>query len=374
MKELQKIAAYRQWLIGLKSSIQKSQIKAAISVNSQLIMLYWNLGKEIIEKQEKAAWGSGFIDQLSKDLKNEFPEMGGFSKRNLEFIKQWVGFYNSENLNTKQLVSQLNKNKKQFPKQVVSEIEDTNKKDEIESYFFTIPWGHHILIIQKIKSIAIAKFYIQQTIKNNWSRNILGFQIESELHNRQGKAVNNFKTTLPQPQSDLANQLLKDPYNFDFLCLTQAYNERDIENALTENITKFLLELGKGFAFVGKQYLLKLGEKDYYIDLLFYHLKLRCYVVIELKAVDFDSAFTGKVNFYLNVINKEIKDKTDNPTIGIIICKNKNIIEAEYALEGINNPIGISEYEFNKLLPENYKGSLPTIEDIEFELNKTDNK
>ena len=369
MKQLQKSAEYKQWLMGLKTSIQKSQIKAAMAVNSQLIMLYWNLGKEIIEKQEKASWGSGFIDLLSKDLKNEFPEMGGFSAYNLRMCKSFYSFY-SENEIWEQPVLKLPSTKKS----VINDLiwEQPVPKNILE--IFSIPWGHHLLILKKIKTITTAKFYIQQTIKNNWSRSILSIQIETELHKRLGKAVNNFKTTLPQPQSDLANQLLKDPYNFDFLALTKKYNERDIENALTENITKFLLELGKGFAFVGKQYLLQLGDKDYYIDLLFYHLKLKCYIVIELKATDFEPEFTGKVNFYLNVINKELKDKTDNPTIGIIICKNKNTIEAEYALEGINNPIGISEYEFNKLLPENYKGSLPTIEDIEFELNKiTDN-
>lgn len=365
MEKLYKTKEYKEWLISLKSSIQKSQIKAAMAVNSQLIMLYWNLGKEIIEKQEKAKWGSGFIDQLSKDLKNEFPDMGGFSAYNLRMCKSFYSFY-TEKIIVEQVAPKLALNSNL--KQQEQFLEQPVPKTILE--IFSIPWGHHLLILKKVKNNTTAKFYIQQTIKNNWSRSILSFQIETELHNRLGKAVNNFKITLPQPQSDLANQLLKDPYNFDFLALTKKHNERDIENALTENITKFLLELGKGFAFVGKQYLLKLGDKDYYIDLLFYHLKLRCYVVIELKAKDFEPEFTGKVNFYLNVINKELKDKADNPTIGIIICKNKNIIEAEYALEGINNPIGISEYEFNKLLPENYKGSLPTIEDIEFELNK----
>lgn len=354
---------YRNWLLELKNKIQKSQIKASLAINRELIQLYWELGEQIVEKQETAKWGSGFIDQLSKDLKAEFPDVGGFSVSNLKYCKQFYLFYSSV------LIRQ----------QVVGELETSNnqqltKRQQTVSKFndelFNIPWGHHITIIQKIKNTQEATFYIQKTIENNWSRSILLHQIESNLYERQGKAVNNFTATLPQPQSDLANQLLKDPYQFDFLQLTEKYNERDLEKALTHQITEFLLELGAGFSFVGKQYPIYLGEKEYFIDLLFYHLKLRCFVVIELKVVDFEPEFAGKLNFYLNIIDDHLKHETDQPSIGIIICKTKDNLEAEYALRGIEKPIGISEYDLKKILPENLKGSLPTIEEIEAELNK----
>lgn len=354
---------YKSWLFGLKIKIQQSQIKASLAVNRELIQLYWELGQQIVEKQETAKWGSGFIDQLSKDLKAEFPNIGGFSVSNLKYCKQFFLFYNSN----------------QIRQQLVDEFETTNNQQLIKSQqaalqldneLFKIPWGHHIVIIQKIKNTQEAIFYIQKTIENNWSRSILLHQIESNLYERQGKAVNNFIATLPQSQSDLANQLLKDPYQFDFLQLTEKYNERDLEKALIQQITEFLLELGAGFSFVGKQYPIYLGEKEYFIDLLFYHLKLRCFVVIELKVVEFQPEFAGKLNFYLNVVDEKLKHETDQPTIGIIICKTKDNLEAEYALRGIEKPIGISEYDLRKILPEKLKGSLPSIEEIEAELNK----
>lgn len=353
---------YKSWLLGLKIKIQQSQIKASLAVNRELIQLYWELGQQIVEKQETAKWGSGFIDQLSKDLKAEFPNIGGFSVSNLKYCKQFFLFYSSN----------------QIRQQLVDEFETTNNQQLIKSQqaalqlgdeLFKIPWGHHIVIIQKIKNTQEAIFYIQKTIENNWSRSILLHQIESNLYERQGKAVNNFIATLPQSQSDLANQLLKDPYQFDFLQLTEKYNERDLEKALIQQITEFLLELGAGFSFVGKQYPIYLGEKEYFIDLLFYHLKLRCFVVIELKVVEFQPEFAGKLNFYLNVVDEKLKHETDQPSIGIIICKTKDNLEAEYALRGIEKPIGVSEYDLKKILPENLKGSLPTIEEIEAELN-----
>lgn len=368
MNELLTDKNYKNWLVELKSKIQQSQIKAALTVNSQLIQLYWDLGKQIVEKQETAKWGSGFIKQLSKDLKEEFPDMKGFSKRNLEIIRQWVLFYQEEFVIAKQVVSQL---------QIAENTEVTKVAQvapELQNQFFMIPWGHHIMIMQKIKNVPEAVFYIRETVSNNWSRAVLLHQIESNLYERQGKAVSNFHATLPEPQSDLANQLLKDPYVFDFLQLTEKYNERDLEKSLTHHITQFLLELGAGFSFVGKQYEVSVGDKDYFIDLLFYHLKLRCFVVIELKVVDFQPEFAGKLNFYLNVIDDKMKHADDQPTIGIIICKTKNSIEAEYALKGIEKPIGISEYELNKVLPDELKSSLPSIEEIENELSKLTNE
>lgn len=366
MNELLNDHDYKNWLIELKSNIQQNQIKAALAVNSQLIQLYWDLGRQITEKQETAKWGSGFIDQLSKDLREEFPDMKGFSKQNLYRVKNFYLYYFQHFTNVAQVARQLeNPNQPQ----VVSKLEKAEQVvPENAALLFQIPWGHQILIIEKIKNVSEAIFYIKETIKNNWSRAVLVHQIESNLYERQGKAVSNFQNTLPKPQSDLADQLLKDPYNFDFLQMTADYNERDLEKSLTQYITDFLLELGAGFAFVGKQYALTLGEKEYFIDLLFYHLTLRCYVVIELKVVEFKTEFAGKLNFYLNVIDAQLKHESDKPTIGLIICKTKDNIEAEYALKGIEKPIGISEYELNKILPDELKSSLPSIEEIENEL------
>ncbi len=365
MNELLNNHDYKNWLIDLKSTIQQRQIKAALAVNSQLIQLYWDLGKQITEKQENAKWGSGFIDQLSKDLRNEFPDMKGFSVDNLAYFKVFYRFY-KDYLISEQVVRKL---ENPIMNQAISQIEKSAQVvSKLHNELFMIPWGHHLVILKKIKNQPEAIFYIKETIKNNWSRAVLVQQIESDLYERQGKAVSNFQTALPKPQSDLANQLLKDPYNFDFLQMTADHNERDLEKSLTNHITDFLLELGAGFAFVGKQYAVNLGEKEYFIDLLFYHLSLRCYVVIELKVVEFQPEFAGKLNFYLNVIDAQLKHEHDQPTIGLIICKTKDNIEAEYALKGIEKPIGISEYELNKILPDELKSSLPSIEEIENEL------
>jgi predicted nuclease of restriction endonuclease-like (RecB) superfamily len=362
MNELLLNYDYKNWLTELKSTIQQSQIKAALAVNSQLIQLYWNLGRQITEKQENAKWGSGFIDQLSKDLRTEFPDMKGFSRSNLFAIRKFYHYFRS-----KKIVQQVDG---QFENVKIQQVDGQFENAEILALCCQIPWLHNIVIIEKIKDVSEAIFYVKETIKNNWSRAVLVHQIESNLYERQGKAISNFQNTLPKPNSDLANQLLKDPYNFDFLTMTAGYNERDLEKSLTQYITDFLLELGAGFAFVGKQYPITLGDKEYFIDLLFYHLILRCYVVIELKVVDFKPEFAGKLNFYLNVIDDKLKHEHDQPTIGLIICKTKDNIEAEYALKGIEKPIGISEYELKKILPNELKNSLPSIEEIENELRK----
>jgi predicted nuclease of restriction endonuclease-like (RecB) superfamily len=376
MSELLKNNDYKNWFVDLKQKIQQSQIKAALAVNSQLILLYWDLGKQIVEKQENSKWGSGFIDQLSKDLKLEFPDMGGFSSSNIYAIIKFYKFYNQKNLISEQVVLKL-KNEivhqvdGKLENEIVRQVDGETIQVILLKLCTQIPWLHNIVIIEKTKEIEKILFYIQQTIKNNWSRAVLLHQIESNLYNRQGKAVNNFALTLPKPQSDLANEIMKDPYSFHFLQMTEKYNENDLEKALTHNITQFLLELGSGFSFVGKQFPIKLDQKEYRIDLLFYHLKLRCFIVIDLKVVDFEPEFAGKLNFYLNVIDDQMKHESDNPTIGMIICKTKNTIEAEYSLKGIDKPIGISEYELLKILPEKFKGSLPSIEEIENELKNS---
>ena len=334
---------YKDWLVELKSKIRSVQLKAAVAVNSALIEFYWDLGKMITEKQAQTTWGDKLIDQVAKDLKSEFQDMTGLSNSNLKYCKRFYIFY--QYVIGQQPVDQ-------FRQQLVAQI----------------PWGHNILIFSKSSDVEEAMFYVQMTIENSWSRDILGLQIKSSLYQRQGKAIHNFKQTLPDPMSDLAGQLLKDPYNFDFLTLTENYKERELENALVENVTKFLLELGSGFAYVGKQVPLEVGGEEFFIDLLFYHLKLRAYIVIELKVKDFIPEYAGKLSFYLSAANDLLKHPTDNPTIGLLICKNKNDIIAEYALKNINQPIGVTEYQLTKLFPEEFKSSLPSIEEIENEL------
>lgn len=338
---------YKTWLSDLKLRIRQSQLKAAVKVNTELINLYWSMGKDIVEKQEKAKWGDRLIKQLSADLKKEFPDMKGFSERNIKYIRQWYLFYNQEDRIGQQAVAQL-----ELVQQLVAQI----------------PWGHNLTIISKCENIDDALFYIKKTIELGWSREMLKTFLKLNEHQRIGNSATNFSLTLPPIQSDLAQQTLKDPYNFDFLTLTEGYKEQELENALAENITRFLLELGSGFAYVGRQVPLLVGGQEFFIDLLFYHLKLRSYVVIELKAVEFIPEFAGKLSFYLSAVNDLIAHPTDNPTIGLMICKSKNHFIAEYALKNINQPIGVSEYELTKLFPKDFKGSLPTVEEIEAEL------
>ncbi len=360
---------YKNWLYELKQNFRKAQIKAHIKVNSALLEFYWQLGTDIIQKQKEFTWGSGFLQQLSSDLSAEFPDVKGFSYSNLRAVKQWVTFWQQVVAKTEdgicqQLVVKLENKKGQ---QLVSQLENPKTK-QLVSQLTQIPWGHNIAIIQKCKNTDEALFYVQNTLANGISRAVLIHQIESDLYGRSSKAITNFEDTLPPIQSDLAQQITKDPYNFDFLTITNNYKEKELEDALCQNMTKFLLELGNGFAFVGKQYKLNVGDEEFRIDLLFYHLKLRCYVVIELKAVDFKPEFAGKLSFYTTAIDENLKTEQDNTTIGILICKSKNDLVVKYALKNINKPLGVSEYELTKILPENYQSSLPTIEQIEKEL------
>jgi predicted nuclease of restriction endonuclease-like (RecB) superfamily len=329
---------YRAFIQDIKKRVKIAQIKATVSVNQELLRLYWDLAERIVEKQKATAWGDGFLLQMSRDLQAEFPDIKGFSKRNLEFIRQWYQFWAEHSAIAKQLVSQ-------------------------------IPWGHNLVIIRKIKDSEEATFYIQKTVQNGWSRAVLTHQIESNLYQRQGKAISNFQTTLPAPQSDLASETLKDPYVFDFLSLTEEYNERELETALVDHVTRFLLELGAGFSYLGRQYKLEVGEDEFFIDLLFYHVKLHCYVVVELKTVKFKPEFVGQLNFYVSAVDGVLKSEADNATIGILICKSKNDTVVEYALKGIHKPIGVSEYSIARNLPDELKSSLPSIEAIEAELN-----
>ena len=367
---------YSNWIIELKSSIKNRQIKAAIAVNSNLILMYWDLGKQIAEKQLDSKWGTGFIDQLSNDLKSEFPEMGGFSRTNLFAIKKFYLFY-SQKLsfeNVDLIIPQVRglleiDNQNELQNEEIPQVGGLFDIPSIIIECCKIPWKHNLLIIEKSKDKNEVIFYINQTIENNWSRAVLEYQIETNLFKRQGKAITNFKSTLPEIESDLANEILKDPYNFEFITLSDQAKEKDLEQQLIVHISRFLLELGKGFAYMGRQYLLKVGSKEYRTDLLFYHTKLKCYIVIELKFKDFEPEFVGKLNFYVSAINELVKDDSDKPTIGILLCKTKDNFEVEFALKDINKPIGVSEFNYTQL-PEEIKNELPTMEQFENELNK----
>lgn len=343
MKNLTITSEYKDWLGELKLKIRQSQIKAAVRVNTTLLELYWDLGADIVNKQVESVWGSGIIERLSADLRSEFPDMQGFSTTNLWYIKKWYLFYNQENTKLHQVGGELG-----LPISVPR-----------------IPWRHHIELITKCKSVEEALFYAHKTIEEGWSRSTMLHFIEADYYNSHGKAVTNFSDTLPAVQSDLATEVLKDPYNFDFLTLTAGYKEKELENALTENITKFLLELGKGFAFVGRQVELKVADSSYLIDMLFYHIRLKCYVVVELKAVNFEPEFAGKLNFYVTAVDRQLRDKSDNPTIGLLICKTKNDLVVEYSLSDIHKPVGVSSYDLQAILPEELKSALPSISEVE---------
>ncbi len=329
---------YVSTLENLKKQIRETRLKAALSVNSELIRLYWKIGKVILEKQESAKWGDKILENFSKDLSEEFPDMKGFSVQNLKYMKRFAAEYDEN----------------EFGQQAV----------------YQIPWGHNVMLIYSVKDKTEREFYIKQTIANGWSRNVLQMQISTNLFRRRGKTINNFQRTLPQAQSDLVNQTLKDPYIFDFLTIGKEAHEREVEKSLVTCVEKFLLELGKGFAFVGRQYHLKVGDEDFYIDLLFYHIHLKSYVVVELKSGKFKPEDAGKLNFYLSAIDAEIKRDDDNSSIGILLCSGKNGLTAEYSLRGISKPIGVASYEITEKLPKNLKTQLPTIAELEAELGK----
>jgi predicted nuclease of restriction endonuclease-like (RecB) superfamily len=332
------ISEYNQLLSDLKARVATSRYKAALSVNKELILLYHHIGCQILAAQANKGWGAKIIDQLSKDLRSEFPEMKGFSTRNLKYMRKFAEEYPAV----------------EFVQQVAAQL----------------PWFHIATLIDRIPSKQDRMFYIKQAIEHGWSRSIMVMQIETALHKRQGQAITNFKDKLPIPQSDLAHYTLKDPYIFDFLSIGTEANEREVEKALIHHMEKFILELGAGFAFVGRQYHLEVADQDFYIDLLFYHLKLRCFVVIELKDKEFKPEYAGKMNFYLSAIDDLVKHETDQPSIGLILCKSKNNVLAEYTLRDMTKPIGLAEYRLDEQLPDNIKTALPSIEELEAELAK----
>lgn len=352
---------YLNWLSAVKSRYQQQQIKAATNVNRALIEFYWNLGRDIVERKWDNVYGSGFFKTLSRDLKERLGNTKGFSENNLRYMRSFYRLYSP-------LVQKL--------QQVVGDSSPSGKQADFPvSALFSIPWGHHVQIINRCSDdLDKALFYIQKCLKYNWSRSVLMNFLDTDLYEREGKAITNFQASLPMPQGDLAQEITRDPYNFNFLTLEQDYREKELKDALIANITRFLLELGNGFAYMGKEYRLNVGETEQFLDLLFYNVNLRCYVVVEVKTADFTPADLGQLGTYVVSVNHILKKPDDNPTLGILICKSKDNILAKYALESSNVPIGVSEYELSKLYPVDLKSSLPTIEEIERGLEESAEK
>lgn len=338
MKNISSDKEYRNFFIEIKQKVQQAQVKVLVTVNQHLLVLYWEIGKEILQRQKASNWGAKVIAQLSTDLKKTFPDMKGFSVRNLNYMRKFAENYPEFSI--------------------------------VQAPLAQISWYHNITILEKIKNKKERLFYAKKALLNGWSRNMMVHQIELDLYNRQGKVISNFEKTLPAIQSDMAQQIFKDPYILDFLNLREDAVERELEDAIMNHITKFLLELGVGFAFVGRQYRVFADDEDYAIDLLFYHLHLRCYVVIDLKMKDFKPEYAGKMNFYLSAVDDQVKQEIDNTSIGIILCRGRKNVRVEYALKDINKPIGISEYQLTNLIPKDLKSKLPTIEDLERELKE----
>ena len=330
-------AGYTDWLIGLKNRIHAAQQRAALAVNRELVLLYWQIGREILERQARQGWGAKVIERLAHDLRTAFPEMKGFSRANLMYMRAFAEAWPNAEI-VQQAVGQL-------------------------------PWGHNLVLLTKLKAQPARLAYAQRAVRHGWSRSVLTIHIETRLVEREGQAVTNFESQLPSPQSDLAGGMLKDPYLFDFLGVGKEADEREIESAIIEHITRFLLELGAGFAFVGRQVHIEVGGDDFFVDLLFYHLKLRCYVVVELKAGAFKPEHAGQLSFYLSAVDAQIKADQDGPTIGLLLCKSQNRVVAEYALRDSNKPIGVAEYQLVAALPAELQTSLPSIEQIERELH-----
>jgi predicted nuclease of restriction endonuclease-like (RecB) superfamily len=333
-------SGYADWLVELKRRIHAAQQRATLAVNRELVLLYWQIGKDILERQAAQSWGSKVVETLARDLRNAFPDMKGFSSRNLKYMRAFAGAWPDG----------------EFVQAVLAQL----------------PWYHQVALLDKLRTAEERQWYAAQAIENGWSRNVLVMQIETGLRQRMGTAITNFSQRLPRPQSDLARESLKDPYRLDFLGLGKETQERAIENGLVKHVTQFLMELGAGFAFVGRQVHVEVGDKDFYIDLLFYHIKLRCYVVVELKAGEFLPEYAGKLNFYLSAVDSQLRHPSDNPSLGLLLCKSRDKVVAEYALRDMNKPMGVAEYQLIQALPEELQTGLPRIEDIERELQNDD--
>ena len=362
---------YSRWVEDLSVRYRQSQIKAAVRVNRELLKYYWELGRDIEEMHVEERWGQSVIKNLSVDLQLKNPNSTGLSRTNIYYAKKFYLLYSQYLKIVPQLVGQLENGKAQQTVKDSSEIVP-QPVGQLEEMLFSIPWGHHRYLIDRYGTEpAEAFFYVKKTMQEGWSRNVLLNFMDSDLYEREGKALTNFTRTLPDETSDLAQELTKDPYNFAFTGITKPYNEQILKDALLANISQFLLELGTGFAYVGKEYRLQIGQKEKFIDLLFYNLNLSCYVVIEVKIGEFDFQDLGQLSGYVVACNHILrKEGRDNPTIGLLICRQKDSMLAQYALEGSNLPLGISEYDLEKLYPEKVEGTIPTIEEIEARLGE----
>ncbi len=362
---------YSRWVEDLSVRYRQSQIKAAVRVNRELLKYYWELGRDIEEMHVEERWGQSVIKNLSVDLQLKNPNSTGLSRTNIYYAKKFYLLYSQYLKIVPQLVGQLENGKAQQTVKDSSEIVP-QPVGQLEEMLFSIPWGHHRYLIDRYGTEpAEAFFYVKKTMQEGWSRNVLLNFMDSDLYEREGKALTNFTRTLPDETSDLAQELTKDPYNFAFTGITKPYNEHILKDALLANISQFLLELGTGFAYIGKEYRLQIGQKEKFIDLLFYNLNLSCYVVIEVKIGEFDFQDLGQLSGYVVACNHILrKEGRDNPTIGLLICRQKDSMLAQYALEGSNLPLGISEYDLEKLYPEKVEGTIPTIEEIEARLGE----
>jgi len=370
----QELTLYRDLLSDIKSRVRKAQHRAALSANAEMILMYWDIGRMIIARQKQEGWGAGVIPRLAADLKNELPELKGFSERNIGYMIRFAREYSAPPM-LQQPVAKMGV-------QPAPQLQPMHPDgDEIvqlpvaklplpPEIILRIAWAHHIILMEKLKDLPTRCWYARQTLEQGWSRDTLTAQIKNRAHERQGTAVTNFANTLPEAHAAIAQGLLKDPYLFDFLTLEEPFHERELETGLLLHIQKFLIELGQGFAFVGRQYRLEISDRDFYLDLLFYHLTLRCFVVVDLKKGEFKPEYAGKMNFYCSAVDDLLSHEHDAPTIGLILCQTKDRVFAEYALRDIHKPIGVADYELTRALPKELASSLPSIESLETELSE----
>ncbi len=367
----QELTLYRELLGDIKSRVRQAQHRAALSANAEMLLMYWDIGRMIAARQKQEGWGAGVIPRLAADLKNELPEQKGFSERNLKYMIRFVREYGAPPI-LQQPAAKVQR--------TAALLQDHDQQDDVivqlavaqlpmpHEIMFRISWAHHIILIEKLKDLPTRYWYARQALEQGWSRDALVVQIKNRAHERQGTAVTNFAATLPAAHAAIAQGLLKDPYLFDFLTLEEPFHERELETGLLTHLQKFLLELGQGFAFVGRQYRLEISDREFFLDLLFYHLNLRCFVVVDLKKGEFKPEYAGKMNFYCSAVDDLLRHAHDAPTIGLILCQTKDRVFAEYALRDIHKPIGVADYELTRALPKELASSLPSIEELEAEL------
>jgi len=360
---------YPALLKEVKDRIRQAQVKTCMSANAEMVLMYWDVGRIVASRQSAEGWGASIIPRLAKDIRNDLPEVKGFSERNIDRMLAFYREYSMLSISPTPLAKLTETNGAKFSPTALAKLANMPVEGKIKDFLLLLPWAHNMALLRE-KNLEARLWYMVKTLDQGWSHDRLVEQIKFNAYARHGKAVTNFAAHLPDPQSALAQETIKNPYLFDFMTLEEPFHERELETGLVAHVEKFLLELGAGFAFVGRQYHMELSDQDFYIDLLFYHLKLRCYVVIELKKGKFRPEYAGKVNFYCSVVDDKLRHEQDNPTIGLILCQTNDRVIAEYALRDVNKPIGVSEYELTRALPENLKSSLPTVEEIEERLEE----